>query len=69
MCGALLTLTQYVFMAWCLVKHKDNFIFTMFNEVCVYFQMRVADSCSVMAAESVQVNIKHACLWVACVCV
>jgi hypothetical protein len=26
--GAILPLPQYVFMAWCLVKHRDNFIFT-----------------------------------------
>jgi hypothetical protein len=26
--GALLPLLQYVFMAWCLVKHRDNFTFT-----------------------------------------
>jgi hypothetical protein len=23
--GAILPLPQYVFMAWCLVKHRDNF--------------------------------------------
>jgi hypothetical protein len=25
--GAILPLPQYVFMAWCLVKHRDNFTF------------------------------------------
>jgi len=25
--GAILPLPQYVFMAWCLVKHRDNFAF------------------------------------------
>jgi hypothetical protein len=30
MCGAMPPLTQYIFMAWCLVKHRDNFIFTLY---------------------------------------
>jgi len=25
--GAILPLCQYIFMAWCLVKHRDNFTF------------------------------------------
>jgi hypothetical protein len=29
MLGAIHPLPQYVFMAWCLVKHKDNFTFTV----------------------------------------
>jgi hypothetical protein len=28
MCGAIPPLPQYIFMAWCLVKHRDNFTFT-----------------------------------------
>jgi hypothetical protein len=28
MCGCMPPLPQYAFMAWCLVKHRDNFIFT-----------------------------------------
>ena len=42
----------------------------MWNEMYIIaiavcsLQMRGADSCSAMAAESVQVNIKHACLCV-----
>jgi len=28
MSGATPPLPQYVFMAWCLVKHKDSFTFT-----------------------------------------
>jgi hypothetical protein len=27
--GAIPPLNQYVFMAWCLVKHRDNFTFTL----------------------------------------
>jgi hypothetical protein len=27
MSGAILPLPQYVFMAWCLVKHRGNFTF------------------------------------------
>jgi hypothetical protein len=43
---------QYVFMAWCLVKHRDNFTFT-FNPLCcfstsvycvVYFVIDVAQT-------------------------
>jgi hypothetical protein len=26
--GAILPFPQYIFMAWCLVKHRDNFTFT-----------------------------------------
>jgi hypothetical protein len=35
MCGAIPPLRQYAFMAWCLVKHRDNFTFTftLFHEV------------------------------------
>jgi hypothetical protein len=29
MCGAIPPLPQYVFMAWCLVKHMNNFTFTV----------------------------------------
>jgi hypothetical protein len=28
--GAVPPLPHYVFMAWCLVKHRDNFTFTFF---------------------------------------
>jgi hypothetical protein len=28
MLGAIPPLPQYAFMAWCLVKHRDNFTFT-----------------------------------------
>jgi hypothetical protein len=31
--GAISLLPQYVFMAWCLVKHRDNFTFTFFSFV------------------------------------
>jgi len=45
----------------------------MWNEMYIIavcsLQMRGADSCSAMAAESVQVNIKHACLCIVCVIV
>jgi hypothetical protein len=34
--GAIPPLPQYVFMAWCLVKRRDNFIFTLFM-VCPTF--------------------------------
>jgi hypothetical protein len=30
MSGAMHPLPQYVFMAWCLVKHRDNFTFLPF---------------------------------------
>jgi hypothetical protein len=29
MSGAITPLPQYAFMAWCLVKHRDNFTFTL----------------------------------------
>jgi len=45
----------------------------MWNETYIIavcsLQMRGADSCSGVAAESVQVNIKHACFCIVCVIV
>jgi hypothetical protein len=41
MCGAIPPLPQYVFMAWCLVKHRDNFTFYL-----TYFGGRVEVECS-----------------------
>jgi hypothetical protein len=29
--GAIPPLPQYAFIAWCLVKHRDNFTFTFMN--------------------------------------
>jgi hypothetical protein len=29
---------QYVFMAWCLVKHRDNFTFTLHTDYCFYIR-------------------------------
>jgi len=34
--GAIPLLPQYVFMAWCLVKHKDNFTFTLSENTLVH---------------------------------
>jgi hypothetical protein len=48
MCGALPPLPQYVFMAWCLVKHRDNFTFTFTNGIMIYQKLKVLvadDSC------------------------
>jgi hypothetical protein len=39
--GAIPPLPQYVFMAWCLVKHRDNFTFTftfMDGQFCCFFR-------------------------------
>jgi hypothetical protein len=38
--GAITPLPQYVFMAWCLVKHRDNFIFTLlWKDMLVGFEV------------------------------
>jgi hypothetical protein len=29
------SIPQYVFMAWCLVKHRDNFAFTFYLSICI----------------------------------
>jgi hypothetical protein len=34
-CVELYLHSQYAFMVWCLVKHRDNFTFT-FNKICLY---------------------------------
>jgi hypothetical protein len=31
MCGTIPPFSLYVFMAWCLVKHRDNFVFTLLD--------------------------------------
>jgi hypothetical protein len=33
---------QYVFMAWCLVKHRDSFTFTLLNEIFILFHDSVS---------------------------
>jgi hypothetical protein len=44
MCGAIPPLPQYVFMVWCLVKHRGNFTFTFYHvrkvQTC-WFRYRV----------------------------
>jgi hypothetical protein len=35
--GAIHALPQYVLMAWCLVKHRDNFTFTPYNTLQLVF--------------------------------
>jgi hypothetical protein len=36
MSGAIPSLTQYAFMAWCLVKYRDNFTFVTLVSVDLY---------------------------------
>jgi hypothetical protein len=47
MSGATLPLPEYAFMAWCLVKHMNNFTFLPFTSVITQEQSpaREADSC------------------------
>jgi hypothetical protein len=45
--GAIPPLLQYVFMAWCLVKHRDNFNFTLYNfgiKFIVNYFMQIASN-------------------------
>jgi hypothetical protein len=37
MCGAIPPFPQYVFMAWCLAKHRENFIFAIIMEIQAMF--------------------------------
>jgi hypothetical protein len=45
--GAIPPLPQYAFMAWCLVKHRDNFTFTLmavavlkdYSEICIFLSL------------------------------
>jgi hypothetical protein len=37
MFGAIPPLPQYVFKAWGLVKHRENFIFTFITEIATVF--------------------------------
>jgi len=34
---AIPSLPQYIFVAWCLVKHRDNFTFTLCYRRCVIY--------------------------------
>jgi hypothetical protein len=36
--GAIPPLPQYVFMAWCLVEHRDNFAFYMRKETALSYE-------------------------------
>jgi hypothetical protein len=38
MCGAIPLLPQYAFMAWCFVKHRDNFTFYLYVKEKVYLK-------------------------------
>jgi hypothetical protein len=44
MSGAIPPLPQYAFMAWCLVKHRDNFTFTWAEHDTRVSEMRNAYS-------------------------
>jgi len=48
---AITPLPQYVFMAWCLVKHRDNFsvFLTICNASYFFEDMKVTIYCSVTA--------------------
>jgi hypothetical protein len=40
--GAVSPVPQYAFMAWCLVRHRDNFTFTfMFQRQCIEVSLNV----------------------------
>jgi hypothetical protein len=47
--GAIPLLPQYVFMAWCLVKHRDNFTlpftFTLLHGICYSFHNTIRSIC------------------------
>jgi hypothetical protein len=38
MCGAVSPLPQYAFMAWCLVKHRNNFTFAFYLDVYLLYK-------------------------------
>jgi hypothetical protein len=41
--GAIPPLPQYDFMAWCLVKHRDNFTFTLPLDQGIYFHKQILE--------------------------
>jgi hypothetical protein len=43
--GSIPPLPQYVFMEWCLVKHRDNFTFTFNNKKQFRSWVSVSGSC------------------------
>jgi hypothetical protein len=45
--GAIPALTQYSFMAWCLVKHREKFTFTSLETKlrAVYFPLECFEKC------------------------
>jgi hypothetical protein len=49
--GTILLLLQYVFMAWCLVKHRDYFAFYLYQQVDVRSSNRVQTNRSTSLTE------------------
>jgi len=48
--GSIPPIPQYLFMAWCLVKHRDNFTFTFYiydllisSSACLVVAMKLKD--------------------------
>jgi hypothetical protein len=39
--GVMPPVPHFVFMAWCLVKHRDNFTFTLYCGYCYVRELRV----------------------------
>jgi len=45
MSGAITPLPKYVFMAWCLVKHRDNFTFIIMLYICYSLKLLIGVIC------------------------
>jgi hypothetical protein len=59
MSGDIPPLPQYAFMAWCLVKHRDNFTFTLTLLLRLYLHCCLLNACSLVLKTLYQVHTLH----------
>jgi hypothetical protein len=52
--GAITPFPLYIFMAWCLVKHRDNFTFIINHHTCVVYP-----HCGNLLGTAEQVSVMH----------
>jgi hypothetical protein len=51
--GVISPLSQYVFTAWCLVQHRDNFTFTFYNsEIGLCVEAAVQENVKIAVEEN-----------------
>jgi hypothetical protein len=67
MSGSTPPLTQYAFVAWCLVKHRDNFTSTF--ETCTTGMSCMTESSDMLSVFLIKCLLYLAINWISSVCV